>query len=246
MADRTARLADANRELEAFSYSVSHDLRAPLRAIDGFSKALLEDYGERLDAEGKDYLSRVRLASQRMGELIDELLGLSRVTRVSLRPTAVNLSDLARQIRDSYREIDPGRVVEWIIAPGVTARGDPNLLRVVLDNLLGNAWKYTAKHPRARIEFGTFQEEGNTVYFVQDDGAGFDPAYGSRLFRPFQRLHRPNEFEGHGIGLATVQRIIRRHGGKIWATGAVDKGAKFFFTLGRLEEPTDLSLRNQE
>jgi PAS domain S-box-containing protein len=231
VAERTRQLASANRELEAFCYSVSHDLRAPLRAIDGFSKALLEDYLDRLDSGGQDMLRRVRSASQRMGELIDDLLTLSRVARTTIHSGRVNLSELARAVAASLHNQAPGRRIDWHIEPDLFAEGDPALLRVVLENLLSNAFKYTSRHERARIAFGRRMEAGESVFFVEDDGAGFDPAYGSKLFQPFQRLHRPDEFEGHGVGLATVQRIIHRHGGRIWATGAVERGATFYFTL---------------
>jgi PAS domain S-box-containing protein len=231
VAERTRQLAAANRELEAFCYSVSHDLRAPLRAIDGFSKALMEDYLDRLDADGQDMLRRVRSASQRMGELIDDLLTLSRVARTTMHTARVDLSEMARAVTVALHNQTPGRRVEWHIEPDLFAVGDPALLRVVLDNLLGNAFKYTSRHLEARICFGRRIEEGEPVFFIGDDGAGFDPAYAGKLFQPFQRLHRPDEFEGHGVGLATVQRIIHRHGGRVWATGAVERGATFYFTL---------------
>jgi light-regulated signal transduction histidine kinase (bacteriophytochrome) len=227
---RTAQLQAANQELEAFCYSVSHDLRAPLRAVDGFSKALQEDYAACLDAEGLDMLQRVRSAGQRMGELIDDLLLLSRVTRAEMRRARVNLSDLAAGVAAALRRQAPDRAVEWVIAGGLVAEGDPALLRVVLENLLGNAWKYTSGHAHARIEFGRLGQ-GEHVFYVRDDGAGFDPAHAGKLFQPFQRLHRVDEFEGHGIGLATVQRIVGRHGGRAWAEGAVENGATIYFTL---------------
>ncbi|MCE9534278.1 MAG: PAS domain S-box protein [Planctomycetes bacterium] len=229
--ERTAQLAAANQELEAFCYSVSHDLRAPLRSIDGFSLALLEDCHDLLNADGQDYLRRVRAASQRMGELIDDLLNLSRVSRAELHSTRVDLSSLARKIADGLHTTNPERRVEWVIAPSLIAQGDRNLMTILLENLLGNAHKYTSRHERARIEVGGLSDEGRMVYFVKDDGAGFDEAYADKLFKPFQRLHRPDEFDGHGIGLATVNRIIRRHGGQIWANGEVERGAAFYFTL---------------
>ncbi len=232
VAERTARLEDANKELQAFCYSVSHDLRAPLRAIDGFSKALLEDFDDRLDDDGRDYLRRVRTASQRMGELIDDLLALSRVARDEMTRGPVDLSALAGRVADGLRAAHPGRAVEVVLEPGLRADGDADLLRVALENLLGNAWKYTGRHATARIEFGSLPHGGGKAYYVRDDGAGFDPAYADKLFQPFQRLHRPDEFEGHGIGLATVQRVVHRHGGRVWAEGAVERGATFFFTLG--------------
>ncbi len=231
--ERTAELVALNRELESFSYSVSHDLRAPLRSIDGFSRALLEDYYELFDDTGRDYLRRVRAASQRMGRLIDDLLTLSRVTRREIHRERVNLSRIARSIANELRASDPERQVEFVIEPDLIAYGDARLLRVVLENLIGNAWKFTSRHPTARIEFGaTHQPDGTRVYFVRDDGAGFDMAYADKLFGPFQRLHAMTEFEGNGIGLATVKRIINRHRGRIWAEGAVEQGAAFYFTIG--------------
>ncbi|MDP9347874.1 MAG: ATP-binding protein, partial [Gemmatimonadota bacterium] len=229
--ERTAELEAANRELEAFSYSVSHDLRAPLRSIDGFGQALLEDYADVLDETGKGYLQRVRSASQRMAQLIDDLLELSRVTRSEMRRETVDLSAVAREIAAELEGAHPARRVEWVIDDGVTARGDPRLLRQALENLLGNAWKYTAKQPDARIEFGEVEKGAETVYFVRDNGAGFEMAYADKLFAPFQRLHSAHEFEGTGIGLATVQRILRRHGGRIWAEAEVGQGATFHFSL---------------
>jgi len=231
IAERTAQLEVANRGLEAFSYSVSHDLRAPLRGIDGFSQALLEDYSDKLDAQGVGYLHRVRAASQRMAQLIDDLLKLSRMTRGEMQREAVDLSALARAIAGNLQEAQPERQVTFIIPDGLIADGDPRLLRVALENLLRNAWKFTAKHPRATIEFGVTQRDGTPAYFIRDDGAGFDMAYAGKLFGAFQRLHALTEFEGTGIGLATVQRIIHRHGGRVWAEGEVEKGATVYFTL---------------
>jgi light-regulated signal transduction histidine kinase (bacteriophytochrome) len=229
--ERTAQLEAANRELESFSYSVSHDLRAPLRAVDGFSKALLEDYGEAFDGEGRDYLHRVRAGAQRMGCLIDDLLRLSRISRADLRRIPVDLSALAASILDDLRQNDPGRTVEVVIAPGAVASVDPGLIQIVFENLLRNAWTFTSKHPTARIEFGCATRSDSAAWFIRDDGAGFDMAYAEKLFGVFQRLHRAEEFPGTGIGLATVQRIIHRHGGRIWAEGAVEHGATFTFTL---------------
>src|SRR3989449_7921204 len=226
-----AELLAANNELDAFAYSVSHDLRAPLRSIDGFSQVLLEDYGAKLDEAGQDSLRRVRAATQRMGILIDDLLKLARVTRAEIRAEAVDLSDLARDIAAELQRATPERLVEFAIAPQLKARGDPRLLRVVLDNLLPNSWKYTAKQARPRIEFGSVEENGGRAFMVLDNGAGFDMKYADKLFGVFQRLHSAAEFEGTGIGLATVRRIINRHGGRIWAEGAVDQGATFYFTL---------------
>ena len=228
---RTAELTASNNELEAFSYSVSHDLRAPLRSIDGFSQALLEDYAGKLDAGGQDHLRRVRAATQRMSVLIDDLLNLSRLSRSAMRREPLDLSALAAAVAEDVRKSDPARRVDFVIGNDLAAEGDPQLLRVVMENLLGNAWKYTSGHPQARIEFGASRDNGRPTFFVRDDGAGFDPRYSARLFGAFQRLHGANEFPGTGIGLATVQRIIHRHGGKVWAEGAVEKGATFYFSL---------------
>lgn len=229
---RAEELARINAELEQFSYSVSHDLRAPLRAIDGFSQILLEDYAPKLDEEGKAYLGRVRAASQRMGELMDDLLNLSRLSRGSVRRETVDLSALAKAFAEELRQSQPERRVEFVIEEGLRAEGDRRLLQVALNNLLDNAWKFTEKHPRAKIEFGAMQQhDGELVYFVRDDGAGFEMAYAEKLFAPFQRLHSTGEFGGTGIGLAAVQRIVHRHGGRVWAEGAVEKGATFYFTL---------------
>ncbi len=224
-------LANKNEELESFSYSVSHDLQAPLRSIDGFSKALLEDCADKLNDSGKDFLNRVRAASQRMGHLIDDMLHLSRVSRREMIPKKIDLSAMAKAITQELHEEQSERQVTFVITPEVEVSGDVHLLRIALENLLDNAWKYTSKHPRAKIEFGVTEHEGKKAYFVRDDGAGFDTKFVGKLFGPFQRLHRSNEFEGNGIGLATVQRIIHRHGGRVWAEGAVEKGATFFFTL---------------
>jgi light-regulated signal transduction histidine kinase (bacteriophytochrome) len=225
-------LSASNRELEAFSYSVSHDLRAPLRAIDGFSQALLEDYPERLDEQGRHYLDRVREASQRMGELIGDLLQLSRVSREPMRWEPVDLSAMAREIIAEQRVPEPERQVEVTIADGLVANGHPVLLHSLLLNLLGNAWKFTRRRADAQIEFGTTEHEGELAFFVRDNGAGFDMTYAEKLFTPFQRLHSQDEFPGNGIGLATVQRVVNRHGGQAWAEGVVDQGATFYFTLG--------------
>lgn len=224
-------LEEANRELEAFSYSVSHDLRAPLRSIDGFSQMLLEDYADKLDDKGKDYLRRIRAASQRMSQLINDLLTLSRISRADMHFEELNLTAMVEEITAELRQSQPERDVEFIIEPNVKAYGDSHLLRIVLENLLSNAWKFTSKHKSAIIEFGVKEHDGKTVYFVRDDGAGFDMAYVDKLFVPFQRLHEQDEFEGTGIGLATVQRIVHRHGGTVWAEGEVEKGATFYFTL---------------
>jgi len=224
-------LIAANKELEAFSYSVSHDLRAPLRSIDGFSLALLEDYEEKLDAEGKDNLHRVRAATQRMGVLIDDLLDLSRVTRAGMKVQKVDLSAMGRAVAAELENNQPGRRTEFHIQEGLEAHADSNLMRIALENLLENAWKFTSKRESARIEFGQTNNNGSRVYFVRDDGAGFDSARATRLFGAFQRFHDRNDFPGTGVGLATVQRIIQRHGGRIWAESAIGKGATFHFTL---------------
>lgn len=234
VARRTAQLEAANRELESFAYSVSHDLRAPLRAIDGFARAVLEDCGERLPPEGRAYLDRVLGAAQRMARLIDDLLALSRVVRREMRRERVNLTELARQILAELAEREPGRTVTAVVAPGLEAEADPGLVRILLENLLGNAWKYTRPCRRAVIEVGCEQDAGGSgmVYFVRDNGVGFDMRDAERIFAPFRRLHGDDEFEGTGIGLATVQRIVLRHGGRIWAEGEPGKGAVFRFTLG--------------
>lgn len=220
-----------NKELEAFSYSVSHDLRAPLRSIDGFSLALLEDCLDQLDTTGQDYLRRIRSATQRMGQLIDDLLTLSRVTRSDMHFKPVDLSMLASRICTNLQH-QSERSVEFVIQTGLLAQGDSNLLQVLLENLLNNSWKFTSKHLQARIEFGaTLQEDGTKAYFVRDDGVGFDMTYSDKLFGPFQRLHGMQEFPGNGVGLATVQRIVHRHGGRVWALGDIEQGATFYFTL---------------
>jgi PAS domain S-box-containing protein len=229
--DRARRLAAANRELEAFSYSVSHDLRAPLRALSGFSQALEEDYAERLDDEGRDYLHRIRAASQRMAGLIDDLLQLSRLTRAEMRRSEVNLSELACQIGVELQERYKERSVVFRVQEGLIVNGDARLLQAMLTNLLDNAWKFTSKTPDPQVEFAAAMENGRRVYFVRDNGAGFDMAYANKLFGVFQRLHTVSEFDGTGVGLATVQRIVHRHDGEIWAEAAVNKGATFYFTL---------------
>ena len=231
--ERTAELEAANKELEAFSYSVSHDLRAPLRSIDGFSQALLEDSGDKLDAQGQSDLRRVRAASQRMAQLIDDMLGLARVTRDEMRREDLDLSDLVREIAAEIQTTHPDRQMDFAIAKSAKANGDARLLGIVLENLLRNAWKFTGKRPQGKIEFGIDQNNGTPVYFIRDNGAGFDMTYSSKLFGVFQRLHDMTEFKGTGIGLATVQRIIRRHGGRVWAEGKVEEGATFYFTLSQ-------------
>jgi PAS domain S-box-containing protein len=221
----------AMQELEAFSYSVAHDLRAPLRAIDGFSHALEEDLGGTLEAESKDHLERVRSAAQHMALLIDGLLGLSRLTRGELARERVDLTRIARQAAARLRDEAPDRQVDLVVQDGLEVEGDARLLTAAMDNLLGNAWKFTAKCAKPRIEVGRRTEGGGSVFFVRDNGAGFEQAYAHKLFGAFQRLHSTTEFEGSGIGLATVQRIVRRHGGRVWAQGEKDRGATFYFTL---------------
>jgi len=232
-------LEQKNRELEAFSYSVSHDLRAPLRSIDGFSQALVEDYGHLLDADGVGYLNRVRTAAQRMAALIDDMLELSRVGRSELRIGAVNVSQLAGEVSGLLTRADPDRTARFAIQPGIISTGDARMVRIVLDNLLGNAWKFTKGKDGAVIELGMTVTDGVNVHFVRDNGAGFSMDYAEKLFRPFQRLHTEAEFPGTGIGLATVQRIIDRHGGKVWAEGKVGEGATVYFTLGNTKGATE-------
>jgi PAS domain S-box-containing protein len=220
-----------NKELEAFAYSVSHDLRAPLRSIDGFSQALLEDYQDKLDDTAKSYLDRVRKATQYMGRLIDDMLKLSRVTKSEFHPESVDMSTMVREISEKLQQNNPIRTVDVIIREGVFVNGDPTLLKIALENLVNNAWKFTSREARPQFEFGTTVKEGKTACFIRDNGAGFDMAYVDKLFGAFQRLHTSLEFPGTGIGLATVQRIINRHGGQVWAEAEVGKGATFYFTL---------------
>ena len=236
VADRTAQLQAVNKELEAFSYSVSHDLRAPLRHINGFSQALLEDYADKLDPVGQNYLQEVRSASQEMAQLIDDILELARVTRSEMRQQVINLSELAHSIVAELQKRDMGRTVSVAIDEGLLAHGDKRLLRIVLGNLLGNAWKFTSRRERPEISFGHVENDSGFAYFVRDNGAGFDMAYADKLFSAFQRLHTSGEFEGTGIGLATVQRIINRHGGQVWADATLDQGATFYFTLAESGE----------
>ncbi len=233
LASRARALEAANRELETFSYSVSHDLRTPLRAIDGFTRALEEDYGTGLDEKAHDYMERVRRATRRMGQIIDDLLLLSRLARRQLRSERVDLTALAGEVDAALRAAQPERIVDFSAAPGLCATGDSRLIRLVLENLLDNAWKYTSRKPRARITFGMENGAGEAVFYVRDDGAGFDMAYADKLFGAFQRLHSSDEFPGSGIGLATVARIVQRHGGWTWAVGATGQGATFYFTLGK-------------
>ena len=231
VADRTAQLQAANKELEAFSYSVSHDLRAPLRHINGFSQALLEDYTDQLDQVGKQYLQEVRNASQEMAQLIDDVLQLARVTRSEMRREEVNLNELARSVMRDLTKRDATRDVAVEISEGLCSQGDKRLLRIVLDNLLGNAWKFTSRSEHAEITFGSERRNGDTWFYVHDNGAGFDMTYVNKLFGAFQRLHTSDQFEGTGIGLATVHRIVHRHGGQVRAEGELNQGATFYFTL---------------
>ncbi|MCU7496115.1 MAG: hypothetical protein HF314_14880 [Ignavibacteria bacterium] len=227
--ERTEQLNETNRELEAFSYSVSHDLRAPLRSIDGFSLALLEDYSDRLDEQGKNYLNRIRKASQRMGTLIDDMLNLSRLSRAEMKLQDTDIALMAEEIAEDLRRNEPARNVKFIIHPELIIKADENLLRIMLQNLIGNAWKFTSRREEAVIEIGKASIEGKSQFFIRDNGAGFNEAFADRMFMPFQRLHMPSEFEGTGIGLAIVQRIVHRHGGSIRAEGKVGEGAVFYF-----------------
>ncbi len=219
---------------EFFSYSVSHDLRAPLRHIDGFSQIVLEDYSDKLDPQGKEYLQHIRTSSQLMAQLMDDILNLSRITRTEIHLDKVNLSKLAQEATIELKSLQPARRVEFNIAPGLEAYGDSHLLKLVFDNLLGNAFKFTGKRRLGKMEFGVTRYNGEQAYFVRDNGAGFDMAYADKLFKPFQRLHSKEEFPGTGIGLASVQNIIRRLGGKVWAESKKDKGASFYFTLQQI------------
>ena len=217
--------------MEAFSYSVSHDLRAPLRALDGYGYLLKEEYADRLDAAGQEYLSRIRDASQRMGTLIDDLIELARISRLEMQRVDLDLTTLALEVAETLCEQAPQRQVSWDIAPGLRAHADLVLAKALIDNLLRNAWKFTAERTAARIEVGCKAKDGETIFFVRDDGAGFDQTYADKLFKPFQRLHDAKRFPGTGIGLATVMRVVSRHGGRVWAEGAPDQGAAFYFTL---------------
>jgi PAS domain S-box-containing protein len=230
---QNAELIAVNQELESFSYSVSHDLRAPLRSIDGFSMALLEDCADKLDAQGKSHLERIRNATGRMGRLIDDLLTLARMSRAEMIRERVNLSTLAEEIADQCRSSEPDRDVRFSTAPGLVVTGDRSLLRVMLENLIGNAWKFTSKRSEARIEFSALDQNGSSVYFVRDNGAGFDMKYAGKLFGVFQRLHDFAQFPGTGVGLASVQRILLRHGGRVWADAKPDEGATFYFQPDR-------------
>jgi len=228
---RSSQLVDANAEMQAFSYSVSHDLRSPLRAITGYTASLQETSGERLDTQGKSDLNRVRAACRRMGQIIDDLLALARVSQTEMNRTRINISELAQSVLAELQKGQPERRIEARIEPGLVADADANLIRIALENLIANAWKFTKNVSNPSIEIGCVRNDGTTAYYVRDNGAGFDMAYANKLFRPFQRLHDRNEFEGTGIGLATVERIIHRHGGRVWAEGAPSRGATFHFTL---------------
>lgn len=238
LASSLSRLEQTNKELEQFAYSVSHDLRTPLRHISGFSQALVEDCAGQLDERGRQYLKRVLAGSQRMGQLIDDMLRLSRLTRQEMRPQRVDLTEMAAQVAGELRSAEPARRVEVIVQPDLVAWADPQLLHAALENLLANAWKFTSRLEEARIEVGGLEQDSRQVFFVRDNGAGFDMAHAEKLFVPFQRLHTESEFPGTGVGLATVQRIIHRHGGRIWAQAAVNAGATFFFCLGKDQQPT--------
>ena len=229
--ERTIKLEASNKELEAFSFSASHDLRAPIRTIDGFSQALLEDYKDKLDMQGKNYLIRIRSATSHMIELIDDLLQLSRITRAEMNIEQINLTGIARSVIDELHKSQPERYVETRIADGLEETADSRLMRIVLENLMGNSWKFTGKKAHAVVEFGFMKNGDRKTYFIRDNGVGFDMAYADKLFAPFQRLHTDDEFPGTGIGLATVQRIIHRHEGRVWAEGQINKGATFYFTL---------------
>jgi PAS domain S-box-containing protein len=228
---RAYDLQAVNAQLESFSYAVSHDLKAPLRTIEGFTRALLEEHADGLDAKGRDYLRRVHSASGRMNQLIDAMLSMARLTHAELQENTVDLAALVRIAGDVLRKQNPERQVEFVIADTIKVKGDKTMLQAVIENLLNNAWKFTSRHAAAKIEFGSTEMDGKTIYYVRDDGAGFDMHYAEKLFQPFSRLHTESEFPGLGIGLATVLRIIQRHGGRIWAEGATDQGATFYFTL---------------
>ncbi len=244
--ERTAQLQAANDELEAFSYSVSHDLRAPLRAIHGFSRALMRGYDGQLDEQGRELLERVCRAAARMGELIDAMLVLSRASRAALARRQIDLSADAHAIADELRVGDPGRAVEFVIEDGLLGVGDPDLVHTVLQNLLGNAWKFTARREHARIEFAHAVQNSHSSFVIRDNGAGFDMAYADKLFQPFERLHAEEEFHGMGVGLATVQRIVRRHGGEVRGQGRVGHGAEFYFDLGTGAQPAEDGERSDD
>ena len=232
MAARNVELEDVNKELESFIYSISHDLRAPIRTMSGFAKIIIEDYKDKLDAQGQDYLDRILKGSEKSTQLIDDLLRLSKVSRQEIDRSEINLSDKAVKIAEELRERDKGRNVEFVVQEGIIASADPRLMELALSNLIENAWKFSSKMEKGKIEFGCTEKDGKTTYFVKDNGAGFNPDYADKMFWPFHRLHSDKEFPGTGIGLTIVERIIRRHGGRIWAVGEKEKGATVFFTLG--------------
>ncbi len=236
---RTTELETANRELESFAYSVSHDLRTPLRGIDGYSRLLLDDFNAVLDDQGRVYLDNVRRATSQMGRLIDDLLKLSRVTRLEMHYELFDLTGKANELLAELRRQEPDRDVQVTIQPDMVAFGDASLLRLAIENLISNAWKFTSKNPRARIEVGEIKQDRQPVFFVRDNGVGFNMKYSHKLFVAFQRLHNAEDFEGTGVGLATVQKIINRHSGRIWAEAAVDQGATFFFTLPGADDAQD-------
>jgi light-regulated signal transduction histidine kinase (bacteriophytochrome) len=235
--ERTAELEASTKELDAFAYSVSHDLRAPLRSLDGFSQVLIEDYGDLLGGDGRDYLRRLQANVARMAQMIDDLLDLSRATRSDLVRAPVDLTALGHSVFAELRAADPRRQVETTVADGLIGAGDPRLMRLVLHNLASNAWKFTANCAHTTIELGGVNHDDQQTFFIADNGAGFDMRYAAKLFEPFQRLHAVDDFEGSGIGLAIVHRIIRRHGGRIWAHSEVNSGATFYFTLNTVNEP---------
>jgi light-regulated signal transduction histidine kinase (bacteriophytochrome) len=229
---RAAELEAANKELEAFSYSVSHDLRSPLRSMEGFSQALQEDCKDILNDECKNYLSRIQNSAELMAQLIDDMLRLSRITRADIDMEKISLTEIARNIAARLKNDEPKRNVKFVVTPELTAYGDGKLITIMIENLFENAWKFTRKVPEAQIEFGVTERNGQRTYFVRDNGVGFDMKYVDKLFKPFQRLHSTEEFPGTGIGLASVQRIVQRHGGRVWAEGKTGEGATFYFTLG--------------
>ncbi len=231
MRDRTVQLEVANRELESFSYSVSHDLRGPLRGIDGWSLALVEEYRDKLDAQACEYLDYIRSDAQRMGQLIDDMLRLAHVSRGRMEPAPVDIGAISQAVAARLQERQPSRRVEFTVQPGLTAWGDAGLLEIALTNLIDNAWKFSSKRPVARVEFGRTEVDGRSAFFIRDNGVGFDMAYVHKLFGPFQRLHKSSEFPGTGIGLAIVQRVVHRHNGRVWAEAEPDGGATFYFTL---------------
>jgi len=229
--ERTRELEEAYKGLESFAYSVAHDLRSPLRGINGFASILVEDYADKLDTAARGYLERIRVGTERMGTLIDDLSTLTRVSRAPVERAQFDFSELAQEVAEGLKSAEPSRQAEFVIAPNMRANGDHGLLRIALDNLLGNAWKFTSKRPSARIEIGMDLCDGEATYFVRDNGIGFDPAFAQKLFKQFERLHPTDEYEGTGVGLALVDRVVRRHGGRIWANAAVGQGATFYFRL---------------